>query len=108
MPEGLVYQRYDAKSELTVSFRVFTLEKDLDNFTIWMNDPRVAEFWEQAWSREKLAEFAQQRLADPHIIPLIAEFNGHPFGYIEAYWVCLLYTSPSPRDLDLSRMPSSA
>ena len=23
-------------------------------------------------------------------------------------WVCLLYTSPSPRDLDLSRMPSSA
>ena len=24
------------------------------------------------------------------------------------YKVCLLYTSPSPRDLDLSRMPSSA
>ena len=23
-------------------------------------------------------------------------------------WACLLYTSPSPRDLDLSRMPSSA
>ena len=23
-------------------------------------------------------------------------------------WICLLYTSPSPRDLDLSRMPSSA
>ena len=24
------------------------------------------------------------------------------------YYDCLLYTSPSPRDLDLSRMPSSA
>ena len=24
------------------------------------------------------------------------------------YWVCLLYTSPSPRDSDSSRMPSSA
>ena len=24
------------------------------------------------------------------------------------YWVCLLYTSPSPRDATLSRMPSSA
>ena len=23
-------------------------------------------------------------------------------------WICLLYTSPSPRDLVLSRMPSSA
>ena len=24
------------------------------------------------------------------------------------YWICLLYTSPSPRDATLSRMPSSA
>ena len=24
------------------------------------------------------------------------------------YWICLLYTSPSPRDGLLSRMPSSA
>ena len=26
----------------------------------------------------------------------------------EYYWICLLYTSPSPRDATLSRMPSSA
>ena len=26
----------------------------------------------------------------------------------ENYWVCLLYTSPSPRDRTRSRMPSSA
>ena len=26
----------------------------------------------------------------------------------ESTYFCLLYTSPSPRDLDLSRMPSSA
>ena len=25
-----------------------------------------------------------------------------------AFWACLLYTSPSPRDLSTSRMPSSA
>ena len=25
-----------------------------------------------------------------------------------ALWICLLYTSPSPRDLSTSRMPSSA
>ena len=44
-----------------------------------------------------------------------------PFGYVEAYkslrtnldfmagsMDCLLYTSPSPRDLSTSRMPSSA
>ena len=26
----------------------------------------------------------------------------------DKYWGCLLYTSPSPRDLSTSRMPSSA
>ena len=29
-------------------------------------------------------------------------------GQIERFWSCLLYTSPSPRDLSTSRMPSSA
>src|SRR5680860_215692 len=29
-------------------------------------------------------------------------------GGIEGWWICLLYTSPSPRDGLLSRMPSSA
>ena len=27
---------------------------------------------------------------------------------MDGNWVCLLYTSPSPRDLSTSRMPSSA
>ena len=27
---------------------------------------------------------------------------------IPVVWICLLYTSPSPRDRSLSRMPSSA
>ena len=31
-----------------------------------------------------------------------------PDGTNGGYWVCLLYTSPSPRDGLLSRMPSSA
>ena len=35
----------------------------------------------------------------------------HPFGDLqgpEEFYHCLLYTSPSPRDLSTSRMPSSA
>ena len=33
-----------------------------------------------------------------------------PYGAAKlyAYWICLLYTSPSPRDRTRSRMPSSA
>ena len=30
------------------------------------------------------------------------------YGYCDEYKICLLYTSPSPRDLSTSRMPSSA
>ena len=30
------------------------------------------------------------------------------FGSVTSYTACLLYTSPSPRDLSTSRMPSSA
>ena len=33
---------------------------------------------------------------------------GNPLSKIERRWTCLLYTSPSPRDATLSRMPSSA
>ena len=29
-------------------------------------------------------------------------------GFRDSVWICLLYTSPSPRDATLSRMPSSA
>ena len=29
-------------------------------------------------------------------------------GIVKRHWVCLLYTSPSPRDKTVSRMPSSA
>ena len=40
--------------------------------------------------------------------------SGHLFAFGEGagnfvlFWSCLLYTSPSPRDLSTSRMPSSA
>lgn len=87
MPSGYVYERFDHRTQAKVSFRLFDMEKDMARFTRWMNDPRVAHFWEQAWSQNKLAEFVNDRLTDSHIIPLIGEFDGQPFGYIEAYWV---------------------
>ena len=33
---------------------------------------------------------------------------GYSFNIWEGLYICLLYTSPSPRDLSTSRMPSSA
>ena len=59
------------------------------------------------------------------IVGFMPNYLGHPDNYIEAnplatpahivpewyflpFYACLLYTSPSPRDLSTSRMPSSA
>ena len=54
----------------------------------------------------------------PNILEVLKDpkkLNSEVKDYIEAnnkitedYFTCLLYTSPSPRDLKLSRMPSSA
>ena len=41
-----------------------------------------------------------RRMNDPHYL--------HTVSMTELYQTCLLYTSPSPRDGLLSRMPSSA
>ena len=37
-----------------------------------------------------------------------ADITAQIFHKQVAPWVCLLYTSPSPRDRNVSRMPSSA
>ena len=52
-----------------------------------------------------------QKIAMTDMPQLVALFNGLGGGastLVAASYLCLLYTSPSPRDATLSRMPSSA
>ena len=42
------------------------------------------------------------------LVQVETEYNGETALAFEAFRICLLYTSPSPRDLSTSRMPSSA
>ena len=51
----------------------------------------------QGWP---MVDYALDRLRDPN--------NSQDLLVIDRYWICLLYTSPSPRDRTRSRMPSSA
>ena len=55
---------------------------------------------------EKFGEFGfiNAILRSQHLPPYDPYFGGEPIQY----YYCLLYTSPSPRDLSTSRMPSSA
>ena len=51
------------------------------------------------------AIFSSVRSSNSHPDLLVIQQQHHPFFQITP---CLLYTSPSPRDATLSRMPSSA
>ena len=68
--------------------------------------PRINEDINEEWISDKTRHacdgLLNQRLDTPYI-----KYNGK---FEKASWseVCLLYTSPSPRDGLLSRMPSSA
>ena len=48
--------------------------------------------------------YIAQSLKDLSLVPIIKKVVGDDLSLL----VCLLYTSPSPRDLSTSRMPSSA
>ena len=65
--------------------RIDALIFDLDN-TLWEVEPVILR------AEERLAEFLAQSY--PRVL--------------ERHTLCLLYTSPSPRDRQKSRMPSSA
>ncbi len=85
-PEGEVYSRFDPVAQVTVSFRAVEIERDLDMFHRWQNDPRVAFFWEENKPRDELRQFLQERHDDPHVFSVIGCFDGEPAGYFETYW----------------------
>ncbi|MBW0101282.1 GNAT family N-acetyltransferase [Pseudonocardia sp. KRD291] len=59
---------------------------DLDLVHRWMNDPDVARFWDQAWSRADWREELSAQLEHGPAHPCIVERGGRPFAYLELYW----------------------
>ena len=65
--------------------------------------PELEELLRDQFRRLRLIDFAQQ-------LPEVSRETSHDKGQSSNAELdtCLLYTSPSPRDLSTSRMPSSA
>ncbi|PSR77929.1 acyl-CoA N-acyltransferase [Coniella lustricola] len=55
---------------------------DMVLMQMWMSKPRVAKFW-----GGYQANFLANALASKHSFPVIAMWDGIPFGYFEIYWV---------------------
>lgn len=85
-PEGMLYRRHIPWLDQWFSLRALTLA-DLPTFHRWQNDPRVAEFFEEAGTLEQHRADLERLLADPHMLPIIATLDGRDFAYFELYWV---------------------
>lgn len=83
---GVQYRRHIPWLNEEISFRLIDPVEDLERFHRWMNDPRVAVIWEEDGDLDKHRAFIEERLADPHVVPLIGCFDGQPFAYFEVYW----------------------
>ncbi|GGC88916.1 hypothetical protein GCM10010994_53530 [Chelatococcus reniformis] len=85
-PSGLMYQRWVPHLDGTLSLRAIDRRRDLKLFHGWMNQPRVAFFWELAQSEAELDRYLADQEADPHLFGVIGSFNDEPVGYFEFYW----------------------
>ena len=61
-------------------------------------------------TKDELIDFSIRTGAPLEVVENLQSMEDEDDVYesIEEIWPCLLYTSPSPRDRSLSRMPSSA
>jgi acetyl CoA:N6-hydroxylysine acetyl transferase len=82
----VLYRRFVENINSSLEYRVIDINKDLDTFHNWHNQPRVADFWELAKSKEELKDYIEKGLKDPHQIPVMVEINGIPAAYFEIYW----------------------
>ena len=83
----------------------FTLKT---NPMIDQDDPRLTSYVLGELSAAEAAEIEQAIQDSPELEAAVEEIRSTVGLLGDAYLGCLLYTSPSPRDLSTSRMPSSA
>jgi RimJ/RimL family protein N-acetyltransferase len=83
-PLGMVYRRRIPWLDREITFRAAT-PQDAALLNAWMNQPRVAEIWDEAGPIERHRAYIEALLADPHMLPLIGLFDGAPFGWFEVY-----------------------
>ena len=71
---------------------------------------RVEGLFMKNWEEDDGTEYctAKEDLADAQSVADQLGIRLHSANFAAEYWDCLLYTSPSPRDISGSRMPSSA
>lgn len=58
---------------------------DLDIVHRWMNEPHVAAFWNQAWSRTQWSDYLAAQLTGDESRPYLVDYEAKPVAYVEIY-----------------------
>ncbi|USD67623.1 GNAT family N-acetyltransferase [Vibrio sp. SCSIO 43136] len=85
-PDDVFYQRYFYPLKRTLTLRVVDKQRDLSAFHRWHNDPAISPIWELEGTQTEHLDYLTKMESDAHQFPVIAEFDGVPFGYFEVYW----------------------
>lgn len=85
-PRGTVYERSIPWLGRRLSFRTLTDPGDAGLFSGWMNDPRVAEIWDELGTLAEHEAYLSRLAADPASVAVFGCLDGKPFGYFELYW----------------------
>ena len=105
--EGMIIGPVNAVSKLGNAFGDLVLRKEIDVSDAWTIDEKaLAPYNPLRGEIEDGVIDTGDTSADSFGYELGAEATGEVLGALTG--TCLLYTSPSPRDATLSRMPSSA
>lgn len=85
-PSGTLYHRNIPWLDQVFSIRNLDAGTDLGLFNRWMNDERVAAFFEESGTLDYHRDYLTRMAADPHMMPVLGCLDGRPFCYFELYW----------------------
>lgn len=85
-PIGTLYHRYIPWLDQVFSLRALERDADLPLFHQWMNDTRIAAFFDEAGTMAEHQGYLARMADDPHMMPVFGCLDGVPLFYFELYW----------------------
>ncbi|MDQ1100599.1 GNAT family N-acetyltransferase [Chryseobacterium sp. SORGH_AS_1048] len=89
-PKGteVVFKRYFAKEDVTISMRPIDLEQDLEMLHEWFNREHAIKIWQMNWPIDELETYYRLMLPSDEAHSYIISSNGEASCNIEVYWAC--------------------
>ncbi|KAK9373707.1 acyl-CoA N-acyltransferase [Lipomyces chichibuensis] len=83
-----IYSRYVPSLNKMFSVRALSIEDDADTFSEWMNNDRVAEFWNMKGDKDSVhLSYLNTLDGDKHVVTVIGSLDQEQFLYAELYYV---------------------